>query len=76
MKIAAKLWDRNKAVLKCKYVTFIESWENKKVRFHLKLKVNNNAKTIVHVQRNEFRLLLHVLCKNLKDQRSTCKLKL
>lgn len=55
---------------------FIESWENKKVRFHLKLKVNNNAKTIVHVQRNEFRLLLHVLCKNLKDQRSTCKLKL
>ena len=55
---------------------FIESWENKKVSFHLKLKVNNNAKTIVHVQRNEFRLLLHVLCKNLKDQGSTCKLKL
>ena len=49
----------------------IESWEIKKVSFHLKnkLKANNDAKTIVHVQRNEFRLLLHVLCKNLKDQR-------
>lgn len=56
----------------------IESWKIKKVSFHLKnkLKANNDAKTIIHVQRNEFRLLLHVLCKNLKDQRSTCKLKL
>lgn len=57
---------------------FIESWEIKKVCFHLrnKLKVNNNAKRIIHMQGNEFRLLLHALYKNLKDQRSNCRLKL